>query len=43
MIELASTSGQALSTAYEGLAEGTNKLGTELGSQSRKIVNKKFG
>ncbi len=32
-----------MGTAFKGLAEGSTKVGTELGSQSRKIVNKKYG
>lgn len=40
---MASTSGQALGTAFQGLAEGTSQVGSELSNQSKKIVNKKFG
>lgn len=40
---LACTSGNAMCNAFKGLYDGSNKVITELGSQSRKIVNKKFG
>ena len=42
-IELAATSGEALSEAYKGLAEGTGQVTKTLGDQSRKLVNKKYG
>ena len=40
-LELASTSGEALGEAYNGLAEGTGEVAKTLGDQSRKLVNKK--
>lgn len=43
ILELASTSGEALGEAYKGLAEGTGEVAKTLGDQSRKIVNKKYG
>ena len=42
-LELASTSGEALGEAYNGLAEGTGEVAKTLGDQSRKLVNKKYG
>lgn len=40
---LACTSGNAMCIAFKGLSDGTYKVVNELGCQSRKIVNKRFG
>ena len=43
IVEIMGASSQALSQAFVGLAEGTNKVTEEVTKETRKLVKKKYG
>jgi hypothetical protein len=36
-------SGEAIGAAFDGFSEGAGKVGSQIGTHSRKIVGKKYG